>query len=220
MKTTNFFARLLSKLSTSNNNNTNNTSNTGNNTISVFSFDEIGTIQHFELCKNVVSASRKAETMHVYSLEDITKAKQMLSDFRKNHKTDNDRFLTIIAKANAKTDTASFVATTNIAHTVFVQQGIKAEAKKALNYAIAHAKGNSLVTISEIKQAFEDLTDTDIYRYYSVSTMLFNAKGLLAKCVKNAIDAKAKAAKAETKSTDTSNTGNDTNTDTNTNTSK
>lgn len=182
---------------------TNNSSN-NNNVISVFSFNEIGTIQQWELCKNVVSAYNSRNNSEnngncVYSFEDATKAKQMLSAFRKEHKTENDRFLCIKNQMNAKTDTATAVTKTATAHTSAVQSDIKGNALAALNYAIKKYNSAQIVTIVEIKDAFNALSDADIYRYYSVSTMQFNAKALLAKCVNNAIAAKVKAAKQAAK---------------------
>lgn len=205
MKNTNLLARLLSRLSNSNssnnNNNSNSNSNNNGNVVSVFSFTEIGTIQHWELCKNVVSAFNSRNNKEnngncVYSFEDVEKAKAMLSAFRKNHKTENDRFLCIKNQMNAKTDTATAVTKTATAHTANVQSDIKGNALSAINYAIKKYNSAQIVTIGEIKDAFNALSDTDIYKYYSVSTMQFNAKALLAKCVNNAITAKVKAAKA------------------------
>ena len=199
MKKTNFFARLFSKR---NNDTTNNNTNNNNNVISVFSFTEIGTIQQWELCKNVVSSinSRNNEENNgtcVYSVSDVEKAKALLSTFRKEHKTDNDRFLCVRNQMKAKTDTATAVAKTATAHTASVQADIKGHARGSLNYAIKKYKSAQIVTIGEIKSAFEALPETDIYRYYSISTMQFNAKALLAKCVTNAINAKVNAAKQQ-----------------------
>ena len=123
----------------------------------------------------------------------------MLSTFRKEHKADNDRFLCVRNQMNAKTDTATAVTKTATAHTANVQNDIKGNALSALNYAIKKYNSAQIVTIGEIKDAFNALSDTDIYKYYSVSTMQFNAKALLAKCVNNAITAKVKAAKEAAK---------------------
>ena len=123
----------------------------------------------------------------------------MLSDFRKNHKAENDRFLCVRNQMNAKTDTATAVTKTATAHTANVQSDIKGNALAALNYAIKKYNSAQIVTIVEIKEAFNTLSDPDIYRYYSVSTMQFNAKALLSKCVNNAINAKVKAAKQAAK---------------------
>lgn len=210
MKKSNFFVRLLNRLSgnsssaNSANNENSSSANSSAKTISVFSFDEIGTIQHWQLCKQVVSAYNSRNNKEnngycAYSLQDVEKAKNMLSTFRKNHKTENDRFLCIRNQQNAKTDTATAVAKTATAHTSSIQGDIKGNALSALNWAIKKYNSAQIVTIGEIKKAFEALQDVEIYRYYSVSTMQFNAKALLAKCVNNAINAKVKAAKQAAK---------------------
>lgn len=179
------------------------TTTNGKNEISVFSFTEIGTIQHFELCKKVVSESKVKREMDansfLYSIEDTTKAKTMLSKLRKENKCLYDHFQTILQVANAKTDTAKAVTKTGLAHTSQVQDNIRSNAKGALNYAIKKYNNNGIVTISEIKEAFETLSEGDIYKYYSVSTMCFNCRGLLAKCVNNAMQKKVKAQKESAK---------------------
>lgn len=167
-------------------------------------FENIATSLQWHVCKNVVSAynsrnNKQNKGFCVYTIEQVETAKKMLSDFRKNHKQENDMFICGVYVANAKTDTATAVNKTTLAHTAETQKAIKESALKALNYAIKHYNQSQIVTISEIKSAFNDLTDTDIYRYYSVSTMQFNAKSLLAKCVKEAINTKVKADKESTK---------------------
>ena len=178
------------------------TTNVGN-VVSVFSFTEIGTVQQFEMCKRVVSESRIKKEMgknsFLYSIEDTAKAKTMLSKLRKEKKCLYDHFQTILQVANAKTDTAKAVTKTGLSHTSQVQDNIRSNAKGALNYAIKKYNNNEIVTVSEIKEAFETLSENEIYRYYSVSTMCFNCRGLLAKCVNNAMQKKVKAQKESAK---------------------
>lgn len=179
------------------------TTTNGKNEISVFSFTEIGMIQQFELCKKVISESRIKKEMEknsfLYSTEDTTKAKEMLSKLRKENKCLYDHFQTIFQVANAKTDTAKAVTKTGLAHTSQVQDNIRSNAKGALNYAIKKYNNNEIVTVSEIKEAFEMLSESEIYKYYSVSTMCFNCRGLLAKCVNNAMQKKVRTQKESAK---------------------
>ena len=175
------------------------TTTNGKNEISVFSFTEIGTVQQFELCKQVISASRNKETCCQYSTTDVETAKKMLSVFRKNHKTDNDRFLCIRNQSNAKTDVSSAIAKTCTGHTSEIQKDVHAAALGALNYALKKYNSNQVVTVSEIKDAFSNMDNDTIYKYYSVSTMQFNAKSLLAKCVDVAMKTKVRAQKESAK---------------------
>lgn len=167
-------------------------------------FETIATSLQWHVCKNIVSAynsrnNKQNKGFCVYTIEQVETAKKMLSDFRKNNKQENDMYLCGVYVANAKTDTATAVTKTTLTHTAEIQKAIKESALKALNYAIKHYNQSQIVTISEIKGAFNALSDVDIYKYYSVSTMQFNAKGLLAKCVKEAINTKVKADKESTK---------------------
>lgn len=111
----------------------------------------------------------------------------------------SDHFLTIMHQVNAHSDTATAICKTATAHTDNTQKNVRTLGLGALNYAIKKYNSNNIVTISEIKSAYNELSDNDIYKYYAVSTMCFNARALLAKCVNNAMQAKIKNAKATAK---------------------
>lgn len=168
---------------------------------SAITFDSICTIMQFLQCRDIVKASRLQgnENGNIYSLQDTEKAKALLSQLRKDNKSQYDNWILIQQASEKKTDTAKVVISQAQYVTIDVQGNIKARALGALNYAIKKYNSNNIVTIGEIKQAFESLEDSAIYKYYSVSTMQFNARALLAKCVNTAVSSKVKAEKAKVK---------------------
>lgn len=184
----NIFGTLFSKSTNGNSN---------NNVTYTFSFERIATVQQFCICKDIIAESRKNgnENGTIYTIDTVNTAKQMLSTLRKENKQLSDRFTAIRNASTAHTDTAKLVCKQVIVVTDDIQNNIKERALGALNYAIKKYNSNNIVPVSDIKTAFHTLTETDIYRYFSVSTMQFNAKALLAKCVDIAIKAKAKQAK-------------------------
>lgn len=204
---TNIFSKIANLFSNSNSNSNSDTATQqhSENFAKVFNFDKIGTIAQYELCKQVITSfktnsnSNPAKRENLYNTFDYNTARTLLSELRKENKMLSDHFLTIQHEVNAHSDTATAICKTATAHTDNTQKNVRAMGLGALNYAIKKYNSNNIVTISEIKEAYNQLTENDIYKYYAVSTMCFNARALLAKCVNNAMQNKIKSEKATAK---------------------
>lgn len=176
-----------------------------NNTVSAINFDKICTIMQFNVCKDIITACKASGDANgnIYSIADVEKAKSLLSECRKTEKTSYDRFMSIRQRSSARTDTAKAIGDTAIAHTSMVQEDIHKSALGALNYALKKYNHCELVSVTEIKSAFAAMQDCDIYKYYSISSMQYNAKALLSKCLTLALKAKIQAEKAKIQSGNT-----------------